>query len=239
MFTELVESRRRRTPLAGQSLLSFMLHLGLGIGAIGVTRGSAVTATPPPRPHEITFELPAPLRSTTAATATPSTPVLEPAPNPAFPTIEVPVAVPTDIPPVIPGAPIDPKSFFQPRTTVPGVMVPGDSASAPGIGSAVLLAAEADEVPRLARGARCSGEYPGQLRTRGLVGSAELQFVIDRDGRVDPASVQVTGATHPAFGEAARIGLSLPECRYTPGSYRGAPVRVLVRQRATFRLNGP
>ena len=236
MFTELVESRRRRIPLAGQSLLSFMLHLGLGIGAIGVTRGSTPPTTPPPRPHEITFELPAPARSTTPATATTSAPVLNPAPNPAFPTIEVPVVVPAELPPVIPGAPVDPKSFFQPGASVPGGT---DSVSAPAIGSAVLLAAEADEVPRLARGARCSGDYPGQLRALGLVGSAELQFIIGRDGRVDPASVQVTHATHPAFGEAARTGLASPECRYVPGSYRGEPVRVLVRQRATFRLDAP
>lgn len=234
MFTELVESHRRRTPLAGQSLLSFVLHLGLGIGAIGVTRGSARPATPPLRPHDITFELPAPTQSATSATATPSTPVLEPAPNPALPTIAVPVVVPTEIPPVIPGAPVDSKSFFQPRSALPG-----DSASAPGIGSAVLLAAEADEIPRLARGARCSGDYPGQLRALGLAGSAELQFVIGRDGRVEAASVQVTRATHPAFGEAARVGLASPECHYTTGSYRGEPVRVLVRQRATFRLDGP
>jgi outer membrane biosynthesis protein TonB len=239
MFTELVESRRGRSPLAGQSLLSFMLHLGLGVGAIGVTRGGDRPATSPPRPHEITFELPAPAQSTTTATATPTAPVLEPTPNPALPPIEVPVVVPTGIPPVLPGAPVDPKSFFQPRAMVPGAAVPGDSASAPGIGSAVLLPAEADEVPRLARGARCRGDYPGQLRALGLAGSADLQFVIDRDGRVDPGSVQVTRATHPAFGEAARGGLARPECRYTPGSYRGAPVRALVRQRATFRLDGP
>lgn len=211
-----------------------MLHLGLGIGAIGVTRGSAGPTTPPLRPHEITFELPAPTQSTTSATATTSTPVLEPTPNPGFPTIEVPVVVPTEIPPVIPGAPVDPKSYFQPRAAFSG-----DSASAPGIGSAVLLAAEADEVPRLAPGARCSGDYPGQLQALGLAGSAELQFIIGRDGRVEAASVQVTRATHPAFGEAARIGLASPECRHTPGSYRGEPVRVLVRQRATFRLDGP
>lgn len=234
MFTELVESRRRRTPLAGQSLLSFMLHLGLGIGAIGVTRGSGPPATPPLPPREITFELPAPTQSATTATATPSAPVLEPAPNPGLPPIEVPVVVPTEIPPQMPGAPADPKSFFQSRAAFPG-----DSASAPGIGSAVLLAAEADEVPRLARGARCSGDYPGQLRALGLAGSAELQFVIGRDGRVDTTSVRLTQATHPAFGEAARIGLASPECRYTPGIYRGEPVRVLVRQRATFRLDAP
>lgn len=235
MFTELVESRRRRTLLAGQSLLSLMLHLGLGIGVMGVTRGSTTRpTTPPPRPHEITFELPVPARSTNPASATPSTPVLDPAPHPASPTIEVPVIAPAEIPPVIPGAPVDPKSFFQPRAAFPG-----DSASASGIGSAVLLAAEADEVPRLAPGARCSGDYPGQLRALGLAGSAELQFVIGRDGRVDTTSVRVTHATHPAFGEAARIGLASPECRYTPGSYRGVPVRVLVRQRATFRLDAP
>lgn len=234
MFTELVESRRRRTPLAGQSLLSFMLHLGLGIGAIGVTRGSGRPATPPLPPREITFELPAPTQSTATATATPSAPMLEPAPNPGLPPIEVPVVVPTEIPPQMPGTPADPKSFFQSRAALPG-----DSASAPGIGNAVLLAAEADEVPRLARGARCSGDYPGQLRALGLAGSAELQFVIGRDGRVDTTSVRVTHATHPAFGEAARIGLASPECRYTPGSYRGEPVRVLVRQRATFRLDAP
>ncbi len=239
MFTELVESRRRRTPLAGQSLLSFMLHLGLGIGAVGVTRGGVKPVPPPSRPHEITFELPAPARSVTSATPSPDTPVLDPAPDLAVPTIEVPVLVPTELPPLVPGAPVDPKSFFQPRGGVPGVAVPGDSASAPGIGGAVLLAAEADEVPRLARGARCSGDYPGQLRALGLAGSAELQFVIGRDGRVDTTSVKVTQATHPAFGEAARIGLASPECRYTPGSYRGAPVRVLVRQRATFRLDAP
>jgi len=45
--------------------------------------------------------------------------------------------------------------------------------------------------------------YPAVLRRAGVEGSATVEFVVDRLGAPDSATVRAVSADHPAFGEAA------------------------------------
>lgn len=68
--------------------------------------------------------------------------------------------------------------------------------------------------------------YPAELRSRGVGGMVELQFVVDDKGKVDPASVEVVDATQTALGEAARKVVTRLD--FNPAKVNGTPVRVKV-----------
>lgn len=68
--------------------------------------------------------------------------------------------------------------------------------------------------------------YPADLKSRGVGGMVELQFVVDAKGKVDPSSVEVVDATQTALGEAARKVVT--KLDFNPAKVNGAPVRVKV-----------
>jgi protein TonB len=68
--------------------------------------------------------------------------------------------------------------------------------------------------------------YPAELRSRGVGGMVELQFVVDAKGKVDPASVEVVDATQTALGEAAKKVVARLE--FSPGKVNGAGVKTKV-----------
>jgi len=60
-------------------------------------------------------------------------------------------------------------------------------------------------------------------------GHVVVTFVVDTLGGVDPCSIEIHEATHPAFAETARA--YIPGLRFQPGTRGGRKVNVLVRQR--------
>jgi periplasmic protein TonB len=68
--------------------------------------------------------------------------------------------------------------------------------------------------------------YPADLKSRGVGGMVELQFVVDAKGKVDPASVEVVDATQTALGEAAKKVVSRLD--FSPGKLNGAGVKTRV-----------
>jgi len=68
--------------------------------------------------------------------------------------------------------------------------------------------------------------YPADLKSRGVGGMVELQFVVDAKGKVDPATVEVVDATQTALGEAAKKVVSRLD--FSPGKVNGAGVRTKV-----------
>ncbi|AMW05014.1 energy transducer TonB [Gemmatimonas phototrophica] len=68
--------------------------------------------------------------------------------------------------------------------------------------------------------------YPADLKSRGVGGMVELQFVVDAKGKVDPSSVEVVDATQTALGEAAKKVVT--KLDFNPAKVNGSPVRVKV-----------
>ncbi|HEY0970163.1 MAG TPA: TonB family protein [Gemmatimonadales bacterium] len=68
--------------------------------------------------------------------------------------------------------------------------------------------------------------YPDSLWRAGVGGTALVEFVVGAGGEVEPASVRVVTATHPAFGEAARRALL--DSVFQPAVLRGRGVRQVV-----------
>lgn len=76
--------------------------------------------------------------------------------------------------------------------------------------------------------------YPEDMRRRRMGGIAEIAFVVDANGKVEPGSVEIVDASQPSFGEAAK--LALMQTGFKPGRVSGSPVRVKVSLPIVYRL---
>ena len=68
--------------------------------------------------------------------------------------------------------------------------------------------------------------YPAKLKSAGVDGTVQVQFVVGADGKVEDGSVEVLAATVPALGDAAREVAG--QLQFQPGRVNDAPVRTRV-----------
>lgn len=68
--------------------------------------------------------------------------------------------------------------------------------------------------------------YPDKLKSAGVDGTVQVQFVIGSDGKVVPSSIEILAATVPALGEAAKEVAAKLE--FEPGKVDGSPVSTRV-----------
>lgn len=80
-----------------------------------------------------------------------------------------------------------------------------------------------------------SPAYPAAMRSAGIEGEVKAEFVVDKKGRADAASLRVIASTNEQFSSAVRD--ALPRMRFTPARLRGEPVAQLVQQLFVFRLS--
>ena len=94
----------------------------------------------------------------------------------------------------------------------------------------VYAIAEVTNPPKLSstvQAARLISEsYPVDLKSRGVGGMVELQFIVDSNGKVDASSVEVVDATQTALGEAAKKVVA--KLDFSPGKVNGAAVKTKV-----------
>lgn len=235
MFDNLIESnpkdRKLRKSVPG-SVLSLVIH--------GVVIYAAVVATM--RADEIIEEV---LTDTTMVFLTEEQ---EPEPEPepeeqqeqvvsldpppkGFQTVDAPIDIPSEIPPIDLSERFDPRDFSG-IGQEGGVFSGVEGGTGPVDLTQTFMEAAVDEPPE-----RLSGpdpRYPEMLRQAGIEGSVVLEFVIDTSGRVEESSIKIIQSTNRAFEGPARdvIRRSL----YRPGRVRGQAVRVLVQQSISFTI---
>lgn len=228
MFENLIESKRKRQSTLTQQVVSVVMHVVLIFGAVKATQGAAEAI------KEITVDTTMVfLKPPEAPPPPPENVVLSANPPPqGFQLVAPPENIPTEIPPVNLNERFDPKDF-----TGKGVEGGISTGVVGGTGpiDQVFLAAEVDETPQAdnATGA-CNPKYPPVMQSAGIPGKVVMQFVVNTDGRVDPGSLKVMSTTHKAFEPPAKEAIS--KCPFKPGKSRGQPVRVLVQQAMTFKL---
>ena len=78
-------------------------------------------------------------------------------------------------------------------------------------------------------------EYPMSLQDNGIGGRVQIRFVVNADGKVDPASVEVVAASVKALGEAAMKAVQKIE--FVPGKKDGSAVAAIVVMPITFGVS--
>jgi TonB family protein len=222
MLDRLGEFERGNGRQLGSAAFALVLHLALIFLAIRATNATVAAAVEVARDTiRLDLSRPAePRRST-------------PPPDGAFP-------IPAPPPPL--SLTPEPLQLDLPRFDTPGPAF--DARALAGLSSAsdsverestfgtheVRSVAEVDEPPQLLGGLDL--RYPERLRTTGLAGVLELEYVVTAAGAVEPGSIRVLRSTHDAFAEAAREALAA--ARFRPARRGGRAVAVLVRQTVRF-----
>ena len=78
-------------------------------------------------------------------------------------------------------------------------------------------------------------KYPPALKSVGVQGSVQLQYVVGTDGKVERSSVKVVSSTNKAFEEPA-IDAILSCSSVKAAKIRGQPVRQLVERVVRFTI---
>lgn len=235
MFERMIESAPARRRSAAQAALSVAVHAGLVVMAVRATSAVAAPGTERPTPDTLIW--------TTDPAPTATTPRARPGPAEGDAPRHSPEARGT---PRVPDFDAPEIPHLRGRLTEeagrgvellrrqlragPGAGA-GGGESAPD-SSRIFGSAELDRAVEVID--QPAPMYPPSLRTAGVRGYADLEFVVGSDGRVEAASVVIRGATHAAFGESARD--AIVGARFRPAMLRGRAVRQLVRQRIRFDL---
>jgi len=236
VFENLIESGRKPKMKLGQQVLSLAIHAGVIFGAVKATQGAAEVI------RDITVD------TTMVFLKPPEAPPPPPQPPPenvvvsanpppqGFQVVTPPDNIPTEIPPVNRNERFDPKDFTG-KGVVGGIAtgVVGGTGPVP-IEGEVFLAAEVDQVPQVLNPGACQGDYPPVMKSAGIPGKVVMQFVVNTDGKVDPSTVKIVSSTHKAFEDPARKGITSTGCKFKAGTSRGDPVRVLVQQSVSFKV---
>jgi protein TonB len=69
--------------------------------------------------------------------------------------------------------------------------------------------------------------FPEEMRRAGTGGTVQLQFVIGKDGKVEPSSIEVVDTPAPALGAAAKTVAE--KMQFVPGKKDGTTVRARVQ----------
>lgn len=103
----------------------------------------------------------------------------------------------------------------------------------PGLGDNAFSTIEVDSIAIIDPTSE-GPEYPAAMAIRKLEGATTLRFVVDSTGMIDMSTVRVMSATHSAFAKA--VVAAMPRMKYRPASIAGHPVRLLVEQSFSFKI---
>jgi protein TonB len=237
MFEQLIESQPASERTIAQVIVSSGFHALLIAGAIQVTRGAAEMVQDLRAAPVTDFTLPEPPpppRQTVAPEAIIS---VNPLPQ-GFQTIVPPRDLPTSLPPVNLQERFDARDYNAKGAPggvadgIPGLPGPGITEGV--IGTASYTVDQVDEPAEVIGGPPPA--YPDVLRSVGVEGVVQLQFVVGSDGRVEPRTIRVVRSSNPAFEANAVAGIA--KIVFRPARVRGTPVRQLVTQNIRFVLGG-
>ena len=256
MMNTLLESRPRKKRSAGGTVFSVVFHSAIVLFAVFATARAGVVkddepkavtvkwvkTAEPPRPVERKPEPPPPVKkSVVQHHETPIAPAPTPvAPPKGFQTPPAPVDVPTKIPEIDLSAKATNADDFRGKGVRGGTNdgEPGSNGGTSGAASGVdpNTPYMQDQVERTVSAiSGTSIPYPEGMRSSGVEGKVEAEFVVDENGRVQVGTFKVLDATNDLFAAAVRNALS--RMRFRPAQIGKMNVSQVVQQAFVFKLN--
>ena len=236
MFNQLLESKPKKQKLAGGTLFSMVLHGGLIAGAIAATAGAGI-ADDKSKAEKVQFvemKKEAPKPKPKEPPPPPPKEVLKAPPPKGFQVLRAPVEIPIKIPDIDLNKRVTNEDDFS------GKGVKGGIAKGVEGGTAVIdpnqtyyefqVEKPVSQIPGTG-----SPRYPDALRSSGVEGEVQAQFVVNEDGRAETSTFKVLKATNDLFASAVRT--ALPNMRFYAAEVGGKKVKQLVQQSFQFRLD--
>jgi protein TonB len=257
MMNTLLESRPQKKRSSGGTIFSVVFHTGLVLFAVFATARAGVTkddpdkavkvnfvkTAEPPKPVEKKPEPPPPVKKPVVhhtEAVVPPTPRVVAAPPKAAPVLAAPIAIPTKIPEIDLSAKATNEADFNGKGVRGGSVngVEGSKGSTEGAASGVDPNTAYSDFQVERQVSAISGTnipYPESLRSSGIEGKVEAEFVVDENGRVQVGTFKVLDATNDMFAAAVRNALS--RMRFRPAQIGKTNVSQVVQQAFVFKLN--
>ena len=236
MFNQLIESKPQKQKMAGGTVFSLVFHGALIAIAVVLTARAGIaddkTKTEKIQFVEMKKEAPKP---EPPPPPPPKNVVVKTPPPKGFQVLQAPVNIPIKIPD------IDLSKKTTDEADFSGKGVKGGSAK--GVEGGVPQKIDANqtyfefqvEKPVSQIPGTGAPRYPDALRSSGVEGEVQAQFVVDEDGKAEVGSFKVLKATNDLFGNAVRA--ALPNMRFYAAEVGGHKVKQLVQQSFQFKLD--
>jgi periplasmic protein TonB len=236
MFNQLIESKRKRQRSIGGSLFSLVAHGVLILAAVKLTTG--VTDAAQKKDQKVEFveikkpdEPPPPPKK--EAPPPPDAPVTPPPPK-GFQTLSPPLEIPNIVPPIDITRKVTNEADFSAKGVKGGVSTGVVGGTGPVEQETPYLDFQVEKQAEPAPN-QDPPKYPEVLRTAGVEGTVEAQFVVDTTGHADLASFKsMNGEANQLFVKAVKDCLA--KARYYPAEIGGKKVRQLVQQQFNFTI---
>lgn len=263
MMSTLLESKPKKQRMTGGTLASVVFHSMLVLFAVYATARAGVpevnekreqkvnfvkTAEPPPPPEVKPDEPPPPPKakpkppppSDHRPAPLPPAPKAEIAPPLGFKVLEAPVNIPTTIPTVDLSAKATNADDFTGKGVAGGTKdgVAGSTGTKDGAAGGVDTDknyAEFEVERQVSPISGVSVAYPEELRSSGVQGEVQAQFVVNENGRVETNTFQVLSSSNPQFTAAVKNALG--KMRFRPAQIGKTNVSQVVQQAFVFKLD--
>lgn len=255
MMNTLLESRPQKKRSAGGTVFSVAFHSAIVLFAVFATARAGVVkddspktvdvkwikTAEPPKPVEKTPEPPPPVKKPVVQHHDPVAPAPTPvAPPKGFQTIPAPVTIASKIPDIDLTVKATNPDDFKGKGLKDGT---GDGKEGSNGSTAGAPAGVDPNTPyrdfQVERAvSSISGTnipYPEGMRSSGVEGKVEAEFVVDENGRVQVGTFKVLDATNDLFVAAVRNTLS--RMRFRPAKIGSVSVSQVVQQAFVFKLN--
>ena len=239
MLNTLLESKPKKERSVGGSLFSLVLHSVLITAAVYAT-ARAATEDDKPKEEKIEFvetkqEEPKPEEPKPEEPPPPPDVVAAPPPPKGFQVLSAPVDIPDVIPDVDLTKKVTDEADFSGKGVAGGVAKGVEGGTGPVVTNTDQPFFEFQvEKPVVAAPGGCQPKFPEMLRTAGMVGEVQAQFIVDTTGRVQPGSFKVLKTTHELFATEVRKATSC--MRFLAAETGGKKVRQLVQQPFVFDI---
>ncbi len=260
MMNTLLESKPRKQRTAGGTVFSIVFHSLLLVFVVYATaragiakdnekreqkvRFVSVKKEPPP-PPEVKKEPPPPPKVKKPPPVTehnpkplPPAPKEEIAPPKGFKVLEAPVNVPVDLPKVDLSAKATNEADFSGKGVAGGSASGKEGGTGEKEGGKVATDKPYMEFQVEKAVEPISGthvDYPETLRSSGVEGEVQAQFVVNEHGRVEANTFKVLNSPNSAFVDAVKRALS--GMRFSAAQIGGQKVSQVVQQSFVFKLH--
>lgn len=237
MFNQLIESKPKRQKMAGGTLFSIIFHGTLLVAAIVVTANAGIAddkskqekiqfvemkkEPPKPKPKE---EPPPP----------PKDVVMKAPPPKGFQVLRAPVDIPIKIPDIDLSKKVTDEADFSGKGVKGGIAKGVEGGTAVVDPNQTYYEFQVEKPVQQIPGTGAP-RYPDALRSSGVEGEVQAQFVVDENGKAETGTFKVLKATNDLFASAVRS--ALPNMRFYAAEVGGKKVKQLVQQSFQFKLD--